>query len=113
MNALPSAYVIGPVSAWFALNVAIGNLNGWVLRDGFDYPVLLTIVHMVLCWVLSAVALMTFMRRPHAKPTPRNASTSYCIRSAVACMASSAKVSDSSKPKSSSPYPGSSSLSGS
>ena len=90
MTALPSAYVIGPVSAWFALNVAIGNLNGWVLRDGFDYPVLLTIVHMVLCWVLSAVALMTFMRRPDAKPIPRRVlakvrKLSLCFCASVAC----------------------------
>ena len=90
MTALPSAHVIGPVSAWFALNVAIGNLNGWVLRDGFDYPVLLTIVHMVLCWVLSAVALMTFMRRPDAKPIPRRVlakvrKLSLCFCASVAC----------------------------
>ena len=88
--AMPSAHVIGPVVSWFALNVAIGNLNGWVLRDGFEYPVLLTIVHMVLCWVLSAVALMTFMRRPDAKPIPRRVlakvrklSLSFCA--SVAC----------------------------
>ena len=47
---------VATVASWFALNIMIGNLNGWVLRrHGFAYPVLLTTIHMVCCWVLSGL----------------------------------------------------------
>ena len=47
---------VATVASWFALNIMIGNLNGWVLRRyGFAYPVLLTTIHMVCCCVLSAL----------------------------------------------------------
>ena len=47
---------VATVASWFALNIMIGNLNGWVLRrHGFAYPVLLTTIHMVCCCVLSAL----------------------------------------------------------
>jgi len=87
---LPSAEVVGPVSSWFALNIVIGNLNGWVLRDGFSYPVLLTTVHMICCWSLAGITLITCMRRPDAKPASRRAiakvrrlSIAFCA--SVAC----------------------------
>ena len=82
--------VVGPVTAWFVLNIAIGNLNGWVLRDGFAYPVLLTTVHMFCCWSLAGLSLITCMRRPDAKPAARRAiykvrrlSVAFCA--SVAC----------------------------
>ena len=59
MAASQSAWA--PVSAWFVLNILIGNLNGWILRNGFNYPVLLTVVHMVCCWALAGVSLLTCM----------------------------------------------------
>ena len=48
MEALPA------IIAWFILNIIIGNLNGWILRSGFNYPVLLTLVHMVVSWIQRA-----------------------------------------------------------
>eukprot|EP00322_Chrysochromulina_rotalis_P003307 CAMPEP_0115828786 /NCGR_PEP_ID=MMETSP0287-20121206/754_1 /TAXON_ID=412157 /ORGANISM="Chrysochromulina rotalis, Strain UIO044" /LENGTH=302 /DNA_ID=CAMNT_0003282015 /DNA_START=1 /DNA_END=909 /DNA_ORIENTATION=- len=87
---LPSADVVMPVTAWFALNIVIGNLNGWILRDGFSYPVLLTTVHMFCCWVLAGICLIFFMRRPDARPARaraiakvRRLSVSFCA--SVAC----------------------------
>ena len=64
---------VAAVGSWFALNICIGNLNGWILkRHGFGYPVVLTVVHMVICWILSGTALI-FCMRP-AEPTPASAS---------------------------------------
>lgn len=56
------------IAAWFALNIIIGNLNGWILRSGFAYPALLTYVHMVVCHVLAMVSLLTFMRPDDPRP---------------------------------------------
>ena len=61
------------IAAWFALNIIIGNLNGWILRTGFNYPVLLTVVHMACCWVLASLSLMTCMRPASPRPANRNA----------------------------------------
>ena len=79
------------VCCWFALNVAIGNINGWVLkRRAFNYPVLLTVVHMLVCRVLAGLLLVTVMRRPEARPVPapalakvRRLSLAFCA--SVAC----------------------------
>ena len=49
------------IALWFSLNIVIGNLNGWVLQDNFDYPVLLTFIHMICCWSLAGLSLMTCM----------------------------------------------------
>jgi len=62
MNKMLTAAVC---AQWFGLNIAISNLNGWVLRNGFRYPVLLTITHMVCCWTLAGASLLSCMR-PHA-----------------------------------------------
>jgi drug/metabolite transporter (DMT)-like permease len=59
------------IASWFVLNIIIGNLNGWVLRDGFEYPVLLTVVHMVCCWMLSGLSLISCMH-PGAAARPAN-----------------------------------------
>jgi drug/metabolite transporter (DMT)-like permease len=48
-----------------ALNITIGNLNGWILkRHAFGYPVMLTTIHMIVCWVCSGLALQTSTFRP-------------------------------------------------
>jgi solute carrier family 35 protein E4 len=72
------------------LNIVIGNLNGWILRDGFSYPVLLTLVHMVCCWALAGLSLITVMRQPDARPAQaraiakvRRLSLAFCA--SVAC----------------------------
>lgn len=50
---------------WMCLNITIGNLNGWILKKhAFAYPVLLTSIHMVVCWVCSGVALQLDAFRP-------------------------------------------------
>jgi drug/metabolite transporter (DMT)-like permease len=68
----PSA--IPAVVEWFTLNIIIGNLNAWVLLNGFTYPVLLTVVHMVCCWFLAGVSLLTCMHPGDAaRPANRNA----------------------------------------
>lgn len=79
-----------PVACWFALNIIIGNLNGWILRDGFSYPVILTTVHMCCCWALAGVSLIACMRPPDARPAQaraigkvRRLSFSFCA--SVAC----------------------------
>ena len=59
------------VALWFSLNIVIGNLNGWVLSDNFDYPVLLTLIHMLCCWSLAGVSLMTCMH-PGEAARPAN-----------------------------------------
>ena len=67
------------VSAWFALNICMGNINGWILKQhGFGYPVLLTAAHMVICWALSGTMLVTVMR-PDV-PRPANASAIRKVR---------------------------------
>ena len=59
------------VVSWFLLNIAIGNLNGWILKHhGFSYPVVLTAVHMLCCWLLSAVCLVTILPPADPRPTP-------------------------------------------
>jgi drug/metabolite transporter (DMT)-like permease len=87
-----SAYTALPsIVAWFVLNIIIGNLNGWILRSGFEYPVLLTTVHMILCWLLSGIALMSCMHPgPAARPANlsairkvRTLSLAFCA--SVAC----------------------------
>lgn len=56
----------------FALNIAIGNLNGWILKHhGFSYPVMLTAIHMLCCWSLSAIALATVFRPDDPRPVSR------------------------------------------
>lgn len=53
-----AASALPAVTAWFVLNIIIGNLNGWILRYGFDYPVLLTLIHMFVCYVLAGIVLI-------------------------------------------------------
>ena len=73
-SALPS------ISAWFVLNIIIGNLNGWILRGGFDYPVLLlTTVHMIVCWVLAGVSLVSCMH-PGQAARPANLASIRKVR---------------------------------
>ena len=64
--------------------------NGWILRDGFSYPVLLTTVHMICCWALAGASLVACMRQPDARPAQARAiakvkrlSLSFCA--SVAC----------------------------
>ena len=55
----------GAVGCWFVLNIIIGNLNGWILKKhAFAYPVLLTSIHMVVCWICSGVCLQLDAFRP-------------------------------------------------
>ena len=62
------------VCSWFALNICMGNLNGWILkRHGFSYPVLLTAIHMVCCWALSGALLTTVMTPDVARPASSRA----------------------------------------
>lgn len=65
MEALPA------IIAWFILNIIIGNLNGWILRSGFNYPVLLTLVHMVVSWILAGLSLISCMH-PGQAARPAN-----------------------------------------
>ena len=52
----------------------IGNLNGWILkRSAFNYPVLLTTVHMFCCWLLAGALLTTAMRNPETRPASARA----------------------------------------
>jgi len=66
---------VATVASWFALNIMIGNLNGWVLRrHGFAYPVLL-LSRSVLLWSLAALILARALtpprvRRPAVMPGP-------------------------------------------
>ena len=79
------------VCSWFALNICMGNLNGWILkRHGFSYPVLLTAIHMVCCWALSGALLTTVMTPDVARPASsrairkvRTLSLAFCA--SVAC----------------------------
>jgi len=49
---------VAAIASWFALNVVIGTLNGWILRrQAFHYPALLTLVHMLVCWLLAGLTL--------------------------------------------------------
>ena len=82
--------VASTVAVWFLLNIVIGNLNGWILKHhDFHYPVLLTVVHMLCCWVLSALCLL-LRARPGARPVSaravrkvRTLSVAFCA--SVAC----------------------------
>ena len=68
------------VVVWMFLNITIGNLNGWILkRHAFAYPVMLTSIHMVVCWICSGIALRLDMFRP------RSAVSSATLRK-VACL---------------------------
>mmetsp|Transcript_35241 Transcript_35241/g.74033 ORF Transcript_35241/g.74033 Transcript_35241/m.74033 type:complete len:301 (+) Transcript_35241:354-1256(+) len=79
------------VVCWFILNISIGNLNGWILKHhSLSYPVMLTTVHMLCCWALSAISLLFFMRP--AEPQSASRSTiekvqtlSYAFCASVAC----------------------------
>lgn len=53
-----SAYAALCILSWFVLNMTIANLNKWIFhRYAFRYSALLTALHMVACFVLSAIAL--------------------------------------------------------
>ena len=55
-----SGYASLCVVAWFVLNMIIANLNKWIMGKqgyGFRYSALLTVLHMLACWVLSALTL--------------------------------------------------------
>ena len=64
------------VAAWFALNITMGNLNGWILKHhGFAYPAALTMVHMVVGWAMSssndrALALSALQKALAARKPP-------------------------------------------
>jgi len=74
------------ITTWFVLNIIIGNLNGWILRSGFNYPVLLTVVHMVCCWVLAGACLLTCMHPgAAARPANRNAIRKVRVLSLAFC----------------------------
>ena len=67
------------VAAWFVLNIAMGNLNGWILKHhGFAYPAALTVVHMLCGWALSAPSLLTILRP--AEPRPASKATVAKVR---------------------------------
>ena len=62
------------VSSWFALNISIGNLNGWILKHhGFSYPVIMTVIHMVCCWAFSGAVLIFCMRPMDPMPASAHA----------------------------------------
>ena len=80
------ASALPAIVTWFILNIIIGNLNGWILRHGFTYPVLLTVVHMICCWVLAGVSLLTCMHPGSAaRPVNRNAMRKVRILSLAFC----------------------------
>lgn len=56
------------VASWFALNIAIASVNKWVISvDHFVYPAILTVVHMVCSYALSAFCLATCLRPSNPK----------------------------------------------
>ena len=79
------------VAAWFALNITMGNLNGWILKHhGFAYPAALTMVHMVVGWAMSIPCLLTCMRpenpRAASPQTVRKVQTlAFVFCASVAC----------------------------
>ena len=65
------------VLAWFALNIAINNLNKWIFAHyAFRYSALLTAFHMLACYVLSAVTL-------RLRPEPTRLPLSQCARNSI------------------------------
>lgn len=65
------------VLAWFALNIAINNLNKWIFAHyAFRYSALLTALHMIACYVLSAVTL-------RLRPEPTRLPLSLRARNAI------------------------------
>ena len=80
------ASAVPAITAWFVLNIIIGNLNGWILRNGFTYPVLLTVVHMVCCWLLAGASLLSCMHPGEAaRPANRNAIRKVRVLSLAFC----------------------------
>lgn len=80
------ASAVPAIVAWFTLNIIIGSLNSWVLRSGFNYPVLLTVVHMVCCYVLAAVSLLTCMHPgDSARPISRTTLKKIRVLSLAFC----------------------------
>lgn len=74
------------IASWFALNIAIASVNKWVISvDRFEYPAVLTVVHMACSYALSALCLATCLPPPKpAAPTPatlakvRRLSLAFC-----------------------------------
>ncbi|KAJ1616581.1 triose-phosphate transporter family-domain-containing protein [Pavlovales sp. CCMP2436] len=67
------------VASWFALNISIASVNKWVISvDHFEYPALLTVVHMVCSYALSILAIATCLRP--AMPVAPSAETLSKVR---------------------------------
>lgn len=74
------------VVCWFGLNILIGSLNGWILRrEAFAYPVVLTAVHMLVCWVLAGTTLHTVLRSQKGPPVSASTRTGTRILSLAFC----------------------------
>ena len=64
-------YTFACVTMWFLLNMTIANLNKWIFsKHKFSYAALLTLLHMIACFVLSAVTLQ--LRAAPPKPLSPN-----------------------------------------
>lgn len=80
------ARVAATIACWFALNIAIGNLNGWVLkRRGFGYPVALTAVHMLCCRALAGLCLRGAVEPLSALALRKVRTMSVAFCASVAC----------------------------
>jgi drug/metabolite transporter (DMT)-like permease len=76
---VPLARKVVAIISWFALNIAIASVNKWVISvDRFEYPAVLTVVHMACSYVLSVLSLTTCL--PPANPTQPNAETLRKVR---------------------------------
>lgn len=59
------------ILSWFVLNIMIASINKWVISvDHFEYPALLTLIHMICSCMLSAISLATCLP-PERKEPPR------------------------------------------
>lgn len=67
------------VASWFVLNIAIASVNKWVISvERFEYPAILTVVHMVCSYALSALCLASCL--PPSSPEPPSAETLRRVR---------------------------------
>jgi len=70
------------IGSWFALNMAIANLNKWIFHQyDFRYPALLTSLHMLSCYALCSIVLR--LRAKQMRPISQRAQHAVWQLSAV------------------------------
>lgn len=54
----------GYITAWYVTNISVVLLNKIIVQDSFRYPLCLTLIHMIGCWIFTSSACLTGFVEP-------------------------------------------------